>query len=110
MAPEPQSVTIELFSPGPSPGSATDLHALQAAFLEHDAFQCGYCTPGQICSGAGLLAKFEAGWPSQVSEVIDAAPMLTRAEIVERMSGNICRGAAYPNIIDAIVEVAEVAR
>ena len=77
-----------------------DLHPLQAAFVEHDAFQCGYCTPGQLCSAAGMLEEFEAGWPSVVGE--DA---LTDAEIRERMSGNLCRCGAYMNIVGAIAEV-----
>jgi xanthine dehydrogenase YagT iron-sulfur-binding subunit len=74
------------------------LHPLQAAFVEHDAFQCGYCTPGQICSAVGMLSEVEAGWPSYVSA--DVAH-----EIRERMSGNICRCGAYPNIIAAIEAV-----
>jgi len=80
------------------------LHSLQAAFVEHDAFQCGYCTPGQICSAVGMLAELERGWPSYVTEDVTAAPALERAEIRERMSGNICRCGAYPNIVAAIAE------
>jgi xanthine dehydrogenase YagT iron-sulfur-binding subunit len=80
------------------------LHSLQAAFVEHDAFQCGYCTPGQICSAAGMLAELERGWPSYVTEDVTAEPALERAEIRERMSGNICRCGAYPNIVAAIAE------
>ena len=82
------------------------LHALQAAFVEHDAFQCGYCTPGQICSAIGMLEEVAAGWPSHVSRDVPAGPSLDRDEIRERMSGNICRCGAYPNIVTAIEEVA----
>jgi xanthine dehydrogenase YagT iron-sulfur-binding subunit len=83
-----------------------DLHPLQAAFVAHDGFQCGYCTPGQICSAAGMLAEVEAGWPSHVTADVAAAPALDASEIRERMSGNICRCGAYPNIVAAIEEVA----
>jgi len=82
------------------------LHPLQAAFVEHDAFQCGYCTPGQICSAIGMLDELEAGWPSHLSRDIAAEPTLDPDEIRERMSGNICRCGAYSNIADAISEVA----
>jgi xanthine dehydrogenase YagT iron-sulfur-binding subunit len=82
------------------------LHPLQAAFVEHDAFQCGYCTPGQICSAIGMLGEVEAGWPSHVSRDVAADPILDAGEIRERMSGNICRCGAYPNIVAAIEEVA----
>jgi aerobic-type carbon monoxide dehydrogenase small subunit (CoxS/CutS family) len=81
------------------------LHPLQAAFVEHDAFQCGYCTPGQICSAIGMLDEVEAGWPSHVSRDVAAQPSLDTQEIRERMSGNICRCGAYPNIVAAIEEV-----
>jgi aerobic-type carbon monoxide dehydrogenase small subunit (CoxS/CutS family) len=81
------------------------LHPLQAAFVEHDAFQCGYCTPGQICSAIGMLDEVEAGWPSHVSRDVAAQPNLDAREIRERMSGNICRCGAYPNIVAAIEEV-----
>ena len=81
------------------------LHPLQAAFVEHDAFQCGYCTPGQICSAIGMLDEVEAGWPSHVSRDVAADPSLDAHEIRERMSGNICRCGAYPNIVAAIEEV-----
>jgi xanthine dehydrogenase YagT iron-sulfur-binding subunit len=77
-----------------------DLHPLQVAFVEHDAFQCGYCTPGQLCSAAGMLEEFEAGWPSVVG-----GDELTDTEIRERMSGNLCRCGAYMNIVGAIAEV-----
>jgi aerobic-type carbon monoxide dehydrogenase small subunit (CoxS/CutS family) len=80
-------------------------HPLQAAFVEHDAFQCGYCTPGQICSAIGMLDEIEAGWPSYVSRDVAAQPTLDAREIRERMSGNICRCGAYPNIVAAIEEV-----
>jgi xanthine dehydrogenase YagT iron-sulfur-binding subunit len=83
-----------------------DLHPLQQAFIEHDAFQCGYCTPGQICSAAGMLDEVAAGWPSAVTEDLDAAPVLDADEIGERMSGNICRCGAYPGIVAAISEAA----
>ncbi|MFI7612510.1 2Fe-2S iron-sulfur cluster binding domain-containing protein [Nonomuraea terrae] len=80
-----------------------ELHPLQAAFIEHDAFQCGYCTPGQLCSAAGMLG--EPG-PSAVTEDILVDPDLTPEEIRERMSGNLCRCGAYVNIVSAISEVA----
>jgi xanthine dehydrogenase YagT iron-sulfur-binding subunit len=82
------------------------LHPLQAAFVAADAFQCGYCTPGQICSAVGMLAEVEAGWPSHVTADVAAPPQLDAAEIRERMSGNICRCGAYPNIVRAIQDVA----
>ena len=92
-------------------GSPGALHPLQAAFVECDAFQCGYCTPGQICSAVGMLAEVKAGWPSHATaDVAAQATTLTEAEIRERMSGNICRCAAYPNIVAAIRDVAEGAR
>ena len=83
------------------------LHPMQAAFVARDAFQCGYCTPGQICSAVGMLREAAAGWPSHASADVAAAPELGDAEIRERMSGNICRCAAYPNIVAAIRDVAE---
>jgi xanthine dehydrogenase YagT iron-sulfur-binding subunit len=84
-----------------------DLHPLQRSFIEHDGFQCGYCTPGQICSAAGMLAEAEAGWPSWVTEELDADDVvLDDEEIRERMSGNLCRCAAYVNIVPAIAAVA----
>jgi len=89
-------------------GSQDNLHPLQAAFIERDAFQCGYCTPGQICSAVGMLAEAGAGWPSHVTADVGIEQVeLTRTEIRERMSGNICRCAAYPNIIAAIRDVSE---
>ena len=85
------------------------LHPMQAAFLEHDGFQCGYCTSGQICSAVGMLAEAQSGTPSYVTEDLGhAQPSLTEIEIRERMSGNICRCAAYPNIVAAIEQVAGV--
>jgi xanthine dehydrogenase YagT iron-sulfur-binding subunit len=84
------------------------LHPLQAAFVEHDGFQCGYCTPGQICSAVGMLAELKRGWPSHATDDVASRHIeLTDAELRERMSGNICRCAAYPNIIAAIRQVAE---
>jgi xanthine dehydrogenase YagT iron-sulfur-binding subunit len=77
------------------------LHPLQQAFIEHDAFQCGYCTPGQLCSAVGMLSELEDGWPSAASE---GEPALSAAEVRERMSGNICRCGAYPNLVDAILD------
>ena len=83
-----------------------ELHPLQKAFVAHDGFQCGYCTPGQICSAVGMLDEVAKGWPSHVSESLSDIE-LTGEEISERMSGNLCRCSAYPNIVDAIKEVAE---
>ena len=82
---------------------------MQEAFLHHDGFQCGYCTPGQICSATAMLDELRAGWPSAASADLLADPEFSDTEIRERMSGNLCRCACYPNIIDAIREV-EVAR
>jgi xanthine dehydrogenase YagT iron-sulfur-binding subunit len=91
--------------------SAGALHPMQAAFVEHDGFQCGYCTPGQICSAVGMLDEARAGWPSHATaDVASADIALSDAEIRERMSGNICRCAAYPNIVAAIRDVADGAR
>jgi xanthine dehydrogenase YagT iron-sulfur-binding subunit len=86
-------------------GDPDHLHPMQAAFLEHDGFQCGYCTPGQICSAVGMLAEAKAGWPSVVTADLASRPALSDIEIRERMSGNICRCAAYPNIRAAIAQV-----
>jgi xanthine dehydrogenase YagT iron-sulfur-binding subunit len=83
------------------------LHPMQAAFVRHDGLQCGYCTPGQVCSAVAVLSEHRAGWPSHVTADVATAPALTDAEIAERMSGNICRCSAYPNIVAAIREVAE---
>jgi xanthine dehydrogenase YagT iron-sulfur-binding subunit len=85
-------------------GSADNLHPMQAAFVRHDGFQCGYCTPGQICSAVGMLDEVAKGWPSHASESLRDI-VLTDEEISERMSGNLCRCSAYPNIVDAIREV-----
>jgi xanthine dehydrogenase YagT iron-sulfur-binding subunit len=87
-----------------------DLHPMQAAFIERDGFQCGYCTPGQICSAIGMLQEARLGWPSHVSVDVGANRFaLTDDEIRERMSGNICRCSAYPNIVAAIRDAAEKA-
>ena len=84
-----------------------ELHPLQKAFVEHDALQCGYCTPGQICSAAGMLEEAAAGWPSVVTADLNSDHVvLDDEEIRERMSGNLCRCAAYANIVPAIAEVA----
>jgi xanthine dehydrogenase YagT iron-sulfur-binding subunit len=82
----------------------SDLHPLQQSFLDHDAYQCGYCTPGQLCSAVGALAELEAGWPSAVTDK-GSTPKLEPEEIRERMSGNLCRCAAYVNIVAAVYEV-----
>jgi len=83
------------------------LHPMQAAFVEHDGFQCGYCTSGQICSAVGMLGEARAGMPSYATaDLTNPQPELTDAEIRERMSGNICRCAAYPNIVAAIKQSA----
>jgi xanthine dehydrogenase YagT iron-sulfur-binding subunit len=87
-------------------GTPGNLHALQAAFVKHDGYQCGYCTPGQICSAVGMLAEFRAGVPSHVTADLTVRPLLSPEELRERMSGNICRCGAYSNIADAIAEVA----
>src|SRR4030081_3854994 len=81
-----------------------ELHRLQQAFVDHDALQCGYCTPGQICSAAGMLAEVEAGWPSAVSANLDGPFELDATEVRERMNGNLCRCGAYVNIVPAILE------
>jgi len=86
-------------------GQVEKLHPMQAAFVKHDGYQCGYCTPGQICSAVGMLDEVARGWASYVSDDLSSAE-LTDEEISERMSGNLCRCAAYPNIVDAIREVA----
>ncbi|SES41673.1 xanthine dehydrogenase YagT iron-sulfur-binding subunit [Actinokineospora terrae] len=82
-----------------------DLHPVQQAFLDNDAFQCGYCTPGQVCSAVGALAELAQGHPSHAGD-ITADPEPTRAEIAERMSGNLCRCGAYTNIITAVEQAA----
>jgi xanthine dehydrogenase YagT iron-sulfur-binding subunit len=91
-------VTIEGLAGGPA-----GLHPMQQAFVEHDALQCGFCTPGQICSAVGMLGEAEAGWPSAATADLTAAAVeLGPAEIRERMSGNLCRCGAYANIVAAI--------
>jgi xanthine dehydrogenase YagT iron-sulfur-binding subunit len=86
------------------------LHPIQKAFGEAYGLQCGYCTPGQICSAVAMLAEHEAGWPSYATADVATEPALTHAEIAERMSGNICRCSAYANIVAAIRDVAEGGR
>lgn len=87
-------------------GTPDNLHPLQAAFIKHDGYQCGYCTPGQICSAVAMLEEIKAGVPSHVSSDLIAKSPTTAAEIRERMSGNICRCGAYSNIVEAIHEIA----
>ncbi len=88
-------------------GTPDNLHAMQAAFIKHDGYQCGYCTPGQICSAVAVLDEIKAGVPSHVTGDLEAASYEpTATEIRERMSGNICRCGAYSNIVDAMTEVA----
>ena len=88
-------------------GTPDHLHPVQRAFLTEDAFQCGYCTPGQICSTLGMLSEVEAGWPSQETADLAAKVVLSDAELRERMSGNICRCSAYPQIVAAIKSAVE---
>ena len=83
-------------------GTPGNLHPMQESFVAHDGFQCGYCTPGQILSAVGMLGEVSDGWPSHVSARLDGGGDLSNDEISERMSGNICRCSAYPNIVDAI--------
>jgi len=87
-------------------GRPGELSALQDAFVRHDGYQCGYCTPGQICSATAMLEEIKDGWPSNVSDDLNSDARPTLHEISERMSGNICRCAAYPNIVAAIAEIA----
>jgi xanthine dehydrogenase YagT iron-sulfur-binding subunit len=87
-------------------GTPDKLHPMQAAFIKHDGYQCGYCTPGQICSAVAVLEEIKQGIPSHVSGSLTTRPLLLADEIRERMSGNICRCGAYSNILDAIIEVA----
>ena len=87
-------------------GTPDNLHALQAAFVKCDGYQCGYCTPGQICSAVAMLGEIKAGIPSHVTPDLLARPQLTPEELRERMSGNLCRCGAYSNIAEAITEVA----
>ena len=88
-------------------GTPQALHPLQRAFVKHDGFQCGYCTPGQICSAAAMLQELRQGIPSHVTADLQQAPAFSEDEIRERMSGNLCRCSAYPNIVAAIREVGE---
>ena len=87
-------------------GSPENLHPMQQAFVKHDGYQCGYCTPGQICSGVAVLGEIKAGIPSHVTSDLTAPVQMSEAEIRERMSGNICRCGAYSNIVEAMTEVA----
>lgn len=87
-------------------GTPQRLHPMQAAFVKHDGYQCGYCTPGQICSAVAMLQEVKDGIPSHVTEDLTARPTLSATEVRERMSGNICRCGAYSNILDAIGDVA----
>jgi xanthine dehydrogenase YagT iron-sulfur-binding subunit len=89
-------------------GTPTNLHPMQAAFVKHDGFQCGYCTPGQICSAVAVLKEIQQGIPSHASADLDARMQATPEELRERMSGNICRCGAYSNIVEAITEVAGI--
>lgn len=89
-------------------GDEGQLHPLQQAFIDRDGFQCGYCTPGQICSALGMLAELRRGEPSHVTANLSAGPAaLTRDELRERMSGNLCRCGAHNGIVDAIMAFAE---
>ncbi|RQO41169.1 aldehyde dehydrogenase iron-sulfur subunit [Variovorax sp. KBW07] len=90
-------------------GAPKKLHPMQAAFVSHDGYQCGYCTPGQICSAVGMLGEMRGGMPSHVTRDLVAPVVFSDEEMRERMSGNICRCAGYPNIIAAIREVAGTA-
>ena len=102
-AADAEITTIEGLA-GPGEG---ELHPLQQAFVAHDALQCGYCTPGQICSALGMLGEAAAGWPSAVTADIQAETMsLDAAEVRERMSGNLCRCGAYVNIVPAVLDAA----
>jgi xanthine dehydrogenase YagT iron-sulfur-binding subunit len=80
-----------------------ELHPMQRAFLDCDAFQCGYCTPGQVCSAVGVLDEVARGWPSAATTDVAAEPELDEAEVAERMSGNLCRCGAYVNIVSAVL-------
>ncbi|WGD30653.1 aldehyde dehydrogenase iron-sulfur subunit [Ancylobacter sp. WKF20] len=89
-------------------GTPDDLHPMQAAFVRHDGYQCGYCTPGQICSAVAVLDEIERGIPSHVQDDITARPEVTTEDMRERMSGNLCRCGAYSNIAEAMADVAGV--
>ena len=95
-------VTVEGLADG------DQLSDLQRAFVEHDALQCGYCTPGQLCSAVGMIDELRRGWPSAVSADVAADPVLDEVEVRERLSGNLCRCGAYVNIVPAVLQVAEV--
>lgn len=88
-------------------GTPEKLHPMQAAFVKHDGYQCGYCTPGQICSAVAVLDEIKAGIPSHVTDDLNGKMTATNMEMRERMSGNICRCGAYSNIAEAMAEVAE---
>ena len=87
-------------------GTPEKLHPMQAAFVRHDGYQCGYCTPGQICSAVAVLSEIRAGVPSHVTDDLTVRPRATNDEMRERMSGNICRCGAYSNILEAMTDVA----
>ncbi|WP_324753162.1 2Fe-2S iron-sulfur cluster-binding protein [Roseovarius sp. Pro17] len=87
-------------------GQPGNLSALQEAFVSEDGFQCGYCTPGQICSATAMLEEIRNEWPSHVTDDLLGGAELTNEEISERMSGNLCRCSAYPNIVEAIRKAA----
>jgi xanthine dehydrogenase YagT iron-sulfur-binding subunit len=105
-------LTLAVMHPGSSIttveglGTPDKMHPMQTAFVKHDGYQCGYCTPGQICSAVAVLGEIEAGIPSHVTADLNAKPQATGDELRERMSGNICRCGAYSNIVEAITEVA----
>jgi xanthine dehydrogenase YagT iron-sulfur-binding subunit len=87
-------------------GTPTNLHPMQASFVKHDGYQCGYCTPGQICSAVAVLGEIRDDIPSHVTADLTTTAQFSTAELRERMSGNICRCGAYSNIVEAITEVA----
>ena len=89
-------------------GTPRNLHPMQRAFVRHDGYQCGYCTPGQVCSAVAVLDEIGKGIPSHATADLNARPLLSAEELRERMSGNICRCGAYSNIVDAITDVASV--
>ncbi|GHJ42079.1 2Fe-2S iron-sulfur cluster-binding protein [Streptomyces sp. TS71-3] len=103
-------VTIEGVADLPAAQAESDLHPVQEAFLKYDGLQCGYCTPGQICSAVGALGEADRGWPSVVTQDtaagIGGAAALDAAEVRERMSGNLCRCGAYGGIVEAVLEAA----
>jgi xanthine dehydrogenase YagT iron-sulfur-binding subunit len=88
-------------------GTDDELHPVQRAFLDHDGFQCGYCTPGQVCSAVGMLEELERGDPSDATPDLGASPVPDNDELRERMSGNLCRCGAYPGILAAIRQAAQ---